>query len=99
MITPAALLASTLLFSSVETNVFRPNHQRGDPEAAQGARWLKKRPTCASIWRPQDANGASTTPRRLDSGDVYFSHRHHSLKRALCFITASRQRVSQVRGG
>ncbi|MHC2301119.1 hypothetical protein ACVJBD_005385 [Rhizobium mongolense] len=60
---------------------------------------MKKWPTCASIWRPQDAAGASTTPRRFDSGDVDFSHRHHGLKRPLCFVTASRQRVSQYQVG
>ncbi|TDW20865.1 hypothetical protein EV128_12328 [Rhizobium azibense] len=59
----------------------------------------KKRPTCASIWRPQNADGASTTPRRLDSSDIDFSHRHHGLKRALCFITASRQSGGQYAGG
>src|SRR3546814_6262611 len=40
-------------------------------------------------------DGASTSPRRLDRGDVDFLHGHHGIKRALCFVAAGRQGVGQ----
>src|SRR5687767_3170132 len=56
-------------------------HRGTGADDPQAPRWVNK--------------GALAAPRRLDRGHVDFLHRHHRIKRALCFIAADCERLGQ----
>ena len=72
-----------------------PRHPATESLINDPHRQLRQRALSEKTTPPCNIGGTSAAPRRLDRGDVDLLHAHHRIKRALCFIAASRQRLGQ----